>query len=143
MIVAVFSIILCIIFIALGSIHFYWLFGGKWGLKKVIPVKNEEENLIPPPKFATLIVAIILIVFGLSYFLKSGVTNSQTPNWLTNYGLWIIPIVFLLRAIGEFKYVGFFKRIKNTDFAKADSKWFSPLCLLIGIIGILIQLICK
>lgn len=141
MIITIFSTILSIIFISLGSIHFYWLFGGKWGLKKVIPTKNEEENFLPPPKLATLMVAIVLIFFGLSYFLKSGVTNIQIPNWLTNYGLLIIPIIFLLRAIGEFKYIGFFKRIKNTEFAEADSKWFSPLCLIIGVIGILIQLI--
>lgn len=138
MIITIFSTVLSIIFISLGSIHFYWLFGGKRGLKKVIPIKNIEENVLPPPKLATLIVAIVLISFGLSYFLKSGFMNIQVPNWLAYYGLWIIPIVFLLRAIGEFKYVGFFKRIKNTEFAKADSKWFSPLCL---IIGILIQLI--
>jgi len=37
-----------------------------------------------------------------------------------------------LRAIGEFKYLGFFKKIKNTEFAIADSKLFSPLSLAIG-----------
>jgi len=37
--------------------------------------------------------------------------------------------------------VGFFKKIKHTEFAKSDSKIFSPLCLSIGVIGVLIQFI--
>ncbi|MEM6843120.1 MAG: DUF3995 domain-containing protein [Bacteroidota bacterium] len=52
----------------------------------------------------------------------------------------ILFVIFILRALGEFNYVGFFKRVKNTEFARADSRIFSPLCLGIGVIGILIQL---
>ena len=143
MITAVFSIILLIIFTSLGSIHFYWLFGGKWGLEKVIPTKDNQTSTLSIPKFATLIVALVLLLFGLVYLFKSGLLNVPVPNWITNYGYWIIPSIFILRAIGDFKYVGFFKKIKNTEFAKADSKWFVPLCLTIGIFGILIQIINK
>jgi hypothetical protein len=71
--------------------------------------------------------------------IKSGLTDIQIPSWAT-YGYWFIPSVFILRAIGEFNYVGFFKKIKHTEFAKADSKIFSPLSLGIGAVGLLIQL---
>ncbi len=47
----------------------------------------------------------------------------------------IIPIVFIIRAIGEFHYVGFFKQIKDTDFGQMDTLLFSPLCLVIGLMG--------
>ncbi|KAA1246641.1 DUF3995 domain-containing protein [Aquimarina sp. RZ0] len=137
------SIILLAIFIALGFIHFYWLFGGKWGLEMVIPTKNNQTNILSIPKFATLIVALVLLLFGLMYLMKSGFINIQVPNWVTNYGSWLIPSIFILRAIGDFKYLGFFKKIKKTNFAKADSNLFSPLCLSIGILGILIQLMTK
>ncbi|WP_152286638.1 DUF3995 domain-containing protein [Flavicella marina] len=134
------SIILFIIFTILGVFHLYWLFGGVWGIKKVIPIRNKELNTISIPKTATLLVSFILFSFGLIYFIKSGIFYIIAPNWITNYAYWIIPFIFILRAIGEFNYVGFFKKIKNTEFSKADSKIFSPLCLLIGIIGIVIQL---
>lgn len=137
------SIILLLIFFLLSFIHFYWLFGGKWGLKNVIPTKRDQKSFRPPPKFATLIVAIVLIFFGFAYLIKSGVTDIQIPNWIESYNYWIIPLIFILRAIGDFNYVGLFKKIKNTEFAKADSKWFTPLCLTIGILGVLIQLINK
>jgi hypothetical protein len=33
------------------------------------------------------------------------------------------------RAIGEFKYVGFFKRVRGSRFARRDTLLYSPLCL--------------
>lgn len=143
MMTTILSIILLAIFTGLGLIHFYWLFGGKWGLEKVIPTKDNQTSTLSIPKFATLIVALVLLLFGLIYLAKSGLINVQIPNLVTKYGYWIIPSIFILRAIGDFKYVGFFKKIKDTEFAKADSKWFVPLCLTIGIFGILIQLVNK
>lgn len=141
--ITILSTILFVIFTLLGLIHLYWLFGGKWGLEKVIPTKGIEENNLSIPKIATLIVALALVLFGVIYLVKSGFISVRLPNWVSNYGYWVIPSIFILRAIGEFKYVGFFKKIKNSEFSKADTKWFSPLCLIIGIIGIIIQLMTK
>ena len=42
-----------------------------------------------------------------------------------------------LRAIGDFRYVGFFNRVRDTGFARLDTLAYSPLCaglaVLIGI----------
>jgi hypothetical protein len=56
------------------------------------------------------------------------------------YGLWIIASIFILRAIGEFKYVGFFKKISQTKFGQNDTKYYSPLCLIIGILTLMLEL---
>jgi len=85
------------------------------------------------------IVGSFLIMFGLFYLLKSELVDFQIQNWLATFGGWTIPIIFILRAMGVFKYVGFFKKIKNTDFGKNDSKLFSPLCLAIGTVGVIVQ----
>ncbi|MBU2946556.1 DUF3995 domain-containing protein [Zobellia uliginosa] len=132
--------ILFLIFILLGSFHFYWFFGGGWGLEKVIPTNEKKLNIQTIPKVATLIVAIVLISFGLMYVNKTGLINLIIPDWITVYGYWAVPFIFILRAIGDFNYVGFFRRIKHTEFAKADAQLFTPLCLFIGVIGIVIQL---
>jgi len=123
----------------LSGFHFYWLFGGKWGTDKVFPTKTNQSSKPPIPKFAILIVALGLAFFGLLYLIKSGLITAQLPHWVT-YAYWIIPAIFILRSIGEFNYVGFFKKVKDTPFAKADTKIFAPLCLTIGVLGILIQL---
>ncbi|NMH89945.1 DUF3995 domain-containing protein [Flavivirga sp. Y03] len=44
------------------------------------------------------------------------------PDRIFKYGSWIISIVFILRAIGEFKYIGFFKKIKTYAFWEARHK---------------------
>lgn len=135
------SIILFLVFLVLGGFHFYWLFGGLWGLDSVIPTKEGGTSTLIIPKFATLVVAIGLVLFGLIYIVNTDLIDGQLPSWIGTYVLWLIPSVFMLRAIGEFKYVGYFKKIKNTKFAKADSKIFVPLCFGIGILGMLIQLL--
>lgn len=139
MIILMLSIILFLIFTTLSAFHFYWFFGGNWGLEKVIPTKRGERFDISIPKFATLIVALGLFLLGFIYLIKSGLINLQLPNAINKYGLWFIPAIFILRAIGDFNYVGLFKKIKHTEFANADSKVFIPLCLAIGLIGILIK----
>lgn len=141
MIASILSIILFLVFSVLSGFHFYWFFGGKWGLDKVIPSVGEKANSLEIPKFATLIVALGLMLFGLLYLGISGLITIQFPKWVTNYAYWFIPAIFTFRAIGEFKYVGFFKKIRNTEFARADSKIFAPLCIGIGIAGFVIQLL--
>lgn len=138
MITIILSIILSLVFLFFGGIHFYWVFGGKWSLEKVIPTKTNDLNINSIPKFATVIVGLVFLFFGLIYVIKSGLVNIQIPNWIINYGYYIVPILFLLRAIGDFKYVGFFKSITTTTFAIWDQKLFAPLCLFISITSFII-----
>lgn len=134
------AIILFVIFSILGGFHLYWLAGGSWGMEYVIPTKDDKIQTLTPPAFATLIVALALFSFGLVYLQLTELIHLPVPDWIVNYAAWFIPSIFILRAIGEFNYVGFFKRIRHTRFAKADSNLFSPLCLCIGGIGMIIQL---
>jgi hypothetical protein len=39
----------------------------------------------------------------------------------------------LARAIGEFRYVGFFKRVRGSRFARLDTLLYSPLRLLLAV----------
>lgn len=135
------ALALFVLFSAMSGIHFYWLFGGKWALTKVIPTSENDGTFRPPPALATLLVALVLMSFGLIYLVRSRLVTFELFYQPIQYLLWIIPSVFLLRAIGEFKYVGFFKSIKATEFAKSDTLYFSPLCLLISIIGFILRAI--
>lgn len=135
------SILLGIILIGLGLIHFNWVMGGKFGFSESLPKKENGERVFNPKKIDSAIVGIGLTIFGIFYVLKSGLIEFNLPSWIMEYASWIVPIIFLLRAIGEFRYVGFFKSIKTTEFGKLDTKLFSPLCLAIGILGFIIHLL--
>jgi hypothetical protein len=51
---------------------------------------------------------------------------------------WVICLLFFIRAIGDFKLIGLFKRIHDTGFAWWDTRVYSPLCLLISILAFLV-----
>lgn len=133
------SLLLAAIFFVLGGFHIYWFLGGTWGLDYVIPSKTPTTLPLEIPRIATLMVALVLVTFGGLYLAKLGWITLPLPHTMTRYAYWVIPSIFILRAIGEFNYIGFFKKIKHTTFAQADSKLFSPLCLSIGIMGLLVQ----
>ena len=57
----------------------------------------------------------------------------KAGNLILIYGNLAIGIVMLVRAVGDFKYVGFFKKIEGTIFAQNDTRYYSPLCLLISL----------
>ena len=127
---------LFMIFLFLSGIHFYWAFGGKWGSGAVIPTKDESHPVMNPGIIATLIVAFGLLAFGLFPLIIIDVIHFILPGWLEKSGLWIIAGIFGIRAIGEFNYVGFFKKYKHTKFSKNDTKYYSPLCLIISLLTI-------
>ena len=116
------------IFIIISIFHFYWAFGGKFGSKAVIP-EISGKAVFQPPVLATIIVALAMLV-GAWLSWKS---NSNSCASTLIYVNLAIGIVMLIRAVGDFKYVGFFKKIKGTTFAQNDTRFYSPLCLLISI----------
>ena len=94
-----------------------------------------------PGTIPTLIVAWGLLAIGFFILIKAGQLDFYIPAIVTTYGLWIVGILFIVRAIGEFTYVGFFKKIRHTRFGQNDTKYYSPLCLLIGILTLLVELL--
>ncbi len=138
MLTTLLSTALCIVFLLLGGIHFYWVMGGRWGFKNALPTNKNGERILNPKTRDSAIVGLGLLAFAGFYLLKTEWIEWYVPEWINTYGQWIIPSIFLLRAIGDFRYVGFFKRVVGTDFGKLDTKFFSPLCLAIATIGYLI-----
>ncbi|MAE85486.1 MAG: hypothetical protein CMB80_22315 [Flammeovirgaceae bacterium] len=129
------NLLLATVFFFLSAIHIYWTFGGKWGHSNAIPTDREGNYLFSPGKGVTIFVAIGLAFFGIFYFNNTPFIQLNWPERVNSIGAWVIPSIFTLRAIGDFRYVGAFKRVKDTEFGEMDSKFFSPLCFIIGIIG--------
>lgn len=122
-----------IIFLGISSIHFYWAFGGKFGVNAVIP-ETKGKAAFKPPVLATIFVAFAMLIGAWLSWTPVGSPESR----ILIYGNLAIGIIFLIRAIGDFKYVGFTKKIKDSVFAKNDNRYYSPLCLIISAIGFFI-----
>ena len=129
-----------VLLLLICAIHLYWGFGGKWGLDVSVPEQNGTRAF-QPGRAATLVVAVLFGGMALFFLYKIGqlpVADAFVPGWLSQYGLWLLASVFLLRAIGDFRYVGFTKRVRSTRFAKLDTRFYSPLCLVLGVNSLLL-----
>jgi len=126
-----------IIFSLISLLHFYWAFGGKRGSKAAIPDQfherafNESGSL--KVKFATIIVALGLLVFAAITASHFGSLDLGISRKYIRYATWAMAFIFTARAIGDFNIVGFFKKKRDGLFAEKDSSIYSPLCLYLGV----------
>ena len=124
------SIIVASILSMTALLHFYWAFGGLYGIYSAGPKLEGRKEFIPP-KFITFIVACL--ISGLAVLAIWLQTPTSPFKEQLSYVGYFVSFIFIIRSIGDFKYVGFFKKIYNSDFAKKDTVYFSPLCLLLGV----------
>lgn len=130
--IKILGIILAIIFATLSLMHVYWAIGGNVGNEVVIPTVNNRPVFQPSP-LVTLLVALALLTAMFIILGQLGLLGTIIPNKLFYWGTLAIGLTFFLRAIGEFRLVGFFKQIHDSKFAYWDTWLFSPLCLFIAI----------
>jgi Protein of unknown function (DUF3995) len=117
----------------LGLVHLYWAAGGTFGKGATVPVRDGKPVLRPTP-LTTAIVAVGLFAMAALLAANIGwIAIPITPLSL-RVCLWLITATFSLRALGDFRYVGFFKRVRDSRFAKLDTQIYSPLCLLLAIL---------
>ncbi len=126
-------IVLIIIFSSLSLLHFYWAAGGQWWLSNALPTNESGQHVLKTGPVSSMVVGLGLLGFASYYFILPAPTLSGTMTHIVG---WTIPSIFLLRSIGDFKYVGFFKTVKSTEFAKYDNRYYVPLCLVIGVMGL-------
>jgi len=127
------SIALTVSFIILAILHLFWAMGLKFDIKNMVPVVEGEPVFTPGP-IGTFIVAIVLFVFS-AVSLGLGFSNKVPIGYFQVLKIsgFAIGTILLVRAVGDFKYVGFFKRIKDSNFAKYDYRLYSPFCITSGV----------
>lgn len=127
------AFILTAIFIFLSLLHGYWALGGKWAIEKTIPTRFQDsffdQNNHLKIVMATFVVAAGLMALAIMVAGYIGKVNIPVNAELLRIGLILAAIVFLIRSIGNFKDIGFFKSDRTGEFGYWDSKLYSPLCL--------------
>lgn len=113
--------------------HLYWAAGGRAGSVQVRPERPDGTPLFTPGPVASLVVAALLALAGLLVAQQAGILPGPFPPGLVRLGCWCVAGALVLRAIGEFRYVGLFKRVRGTAFARMDTLVYSPLALLLGL----------
>ena len=124
--------LLIAVFAGLSLVHVYWLLGGRVGLLAAIP-EVDGTPVFQPSTVSTFAAASGLALCALLIAATAGMLtlplSHAVLSWLTR----ALAVVLLARAIGDFRLVGFFKRIRHTRFARLDTVLYSPLCLALAI----------
>ncbi len=131
------GILLAVVFAALSLFHLYWAAGGTFGKAATIPTVAGRRSFDTSP-LGTILVAVALLIAMLIITGQLGMLGEVIPEWIFKWGTWCICIIFLLRAVGEFRLVGFFKQVQDTEFAYWDTRLFSPLCLAIAAMAFIV-----
>jgi hypothetical protein len=125
------GILLAAIFVGLGLVHVYWALGGQSGGAAGVP-SVDGRPLFRPSPLGTGMVAAALLVAAWVIAGAIGWLGEVIPASVFRVLTLAMSLVFLLRAIGDFKYVGFFKPRSGSAFAYWDARVYSPLCLFVA-----------
>ena len=112
------ALTIAIVFAFLAGVHFYWAAGGG-GTSAAIP-EVDGVPAFKPSKGGTAAVGVVLLGTAAIVLLDVKLLLAGAAA------------VLILRAIGDFKLVGFFKRVRGSPFSRLDTLLYSPLCLALG-----------
>jgi hypothetical protein len=107
------------ILLALATIHFYWAAGGRFASSEAVPTRAGVPLFQPGPLACVAVGAVLLFAAAL-------------PLLRWRPGLVVLVIVFAARALGDFRFVGFTKSVRDSRFARLDTRVYSPLCVLLA-----------
>jgi hypothetical protein len=134
------AIVACLILALLGGIHLYWALGGRLSRDGAIPSVNGKALLAPTPAVTALVGIALFAMSGL-VGATAGLFITPIPPGVLRVATGLLALAFFARSIGDFRYVGFFKRVKGSLFATRDTHVYSPLCmvlaLLVGVVSAL------
>ncbi|WP_168798752.1 DUF3995 domain-containing protein [Herbaspirillum sp. ST 5-3] len=127
-----FAVAVCVIFIGLALWHFRMALAPTVAGSGAVPTV-EGKPLFVPSRRATVTVGFALLLAAALVAITDGLIPLAVPKAVPSALSYALALGLLGRAIGEFKYLGFFKRVRGTRFARLDTLVYSPLCLLLSV----------
>jgi len=125
--------IVCAAFLVLAGWHVYMALMPRVGSGESGAVPSVGgKPLFVPSRNATLGVAVVLALFAGLVATTAGLVSLGLPAVVLSWLSYALALGLAARAVGEFRYVGFFKRVRGSRFATLDTFVYSPLCLLLA-----------
>jgi hypothetical protein len=129
---SVVAVVVAGIYALLSALHVFWALGGRWGGTAVVPEVGGAPTFVPGT-LVTVAVAGALAAAAYVVTARAGIAPKLVAPWMIRVASVVLGAVFVLRAVGDFRVVGFFKTVTGTAFARWDSYLLSPLCLALGV----------
>lgn len=121
-----------------AGFHLHWALGGKLGYSVSLPQRPDGTPVmahrLPWWRPAAGAVALGLAALALLLLGDAGHVRLPLPGGLVRAALLAAGAAFVARALVPNRYVGFFKSLRGTRWARFDSRLYSPLFLLLGLL---------
>ena len=125
------ALAVCTAFLVLALWHFCMALLPSSGGSGAVP-SVEGRPLFVPSRGATLAVGIVLALCAGLVAATGGLLPLAPASVAFSWLSYALASGLLARAVGEFKYVGFFKCVRGSRFAALDTFVYSPLCLVLA-----------
>ena len=121
-----------------AAFHLHWALGGRLGYSVSLPQQPDGTPVmahrLPWWRPAAGAVALGLIALALLLIAYAGHLPLPLPRGVARAALLATGIAFTARALVPNRYVGFFKSVRGTRWALYDTRLYSPLFLLLGLL---------
>jgi hypothetical protein len=121
------------VFVGLGVWHFAMAVAPRRRGKATVPHVNGRPLFVPSAA-ATAGVGVGLMLCALLVLGTAGIVALGAPAPLLTRLSVVLALVLFGRAVGDFRYVGFFKSVHGSRFAAMDTWCYSPLCLVLSVV---------
>jgi hypothetical protein len=129
---AMLAIVISATFGGLGLWHFAMALAPFPRESTAVPYVNGRPLFLPSAT-ATAAVGVGLFLCALLIVSTAGVVAMGLPSRVLSALCAALALGLLLRAVGDFRYVGFFKSVRGSSFATMDTWCYSPTCLALSI----------
>ena len=119
------------VFVVLAFWHFAMAALPSSGKGGAVP-SVDGKALFKPSRLATLGVGVVLLLFAALMGATGGLLHTGLSQRLLAGLSTALAAGLLARGIGDFKYLGLFKRVRGSRFATLDTFVYSPLCVLLA-----------
>ncbi len=123
----------------IAAIHLYWAACGSIWKAGAILSRGGVAGPVAQPLIHSL-VGVALLGMATAVGSTAYLLPLILPAGLLRGKSVLLALIFTARAVGEFRYVGFFKRVRGNVFAGRDTYLYSLLCLLLAVLIVLIAL---
>jgi hypothetical protein len=121
-----------------AAFHLHWALGGRLGYSVSLPQRPDGTPVmahrLPWWRPAAGAVALALALLALLLLGDAGHLPLPLPRGLARAALFAAGAAFVARALVPNRYVGFFKSLRSTRWARFDTRLYSPLFLLLGLL---------
>jgi len=121
-----------------AAFHLHWALGGKLGYSVSLPQRPDGAPVMAHrlPWWRPAAGAVALALGALAWLLlgHAGYLPPPLPLGSARAALLATGAAFVARALVPNRYVGFFKSIRHTRWARFDTRLYSPLFLLLGLL---------